>query len=153
MLVIRGSTILRVCVYDYIGLGFFFSSRRRHTRCALVTGVQTCALPIYSNDDGAKYHSTEASPPKARSGFRAGLPPVTVCRPTASLIVTVARCLTNVGRPAPLMNAARSFSRSVASKIRCRLGTRKEASFSTLKGERALPTAAAQPDVTCGFST
>src|SRR3546814_12069598 len=28
-----------------VGL-FFFSSRRRHTRCALVTGVQTCALPI-----------------------------------------------------------------------------------------------------------
>src|SRR3546814_5417256 len=27
---------------------FFFSSRRRHTRCALVTGVQTCALPICS---------------------------------------------------------------------------------------------------------
>src|SRR3546814_3528838 len=26
---------------------FFFASRRRHTRCALVTGVQTCALPIY----------------------------------------------------------------------------------------------------------
>src|SRR3546814_5767826 len=30
-----------VCVF------FFFSSRRRHTRCALVTGVQTCALPIF----------------------------------------------------------------------------------------------------------
>src|SRR3546814_3114021 len=29
---------------------FFFSSRRRHTSCALVTGVQTCALPI--SDDG-----------------------------------------------------------------------------------------------------
>src|SRR3546814_9994644 len=28
---------------------FFFSSRRRHTRCALVTGVQTCALPISLN--------------------------------------------------------------------------------------------------------
>src|SRR3546814_6322457 len=28
---------------------FFFSSRRRHTRCALVTGVQTCALPILSS--------------------------------------------------------------------------------------------------------
>src|SRR3546814_2804281 len=27
---------------------FFFSSRRRHTRCAVVTGVQTCALPIFS---------------------------------------------------------------------------------------------------------
>src|SRR3546814_5004457 len=31
-----------------ISLFFFFSSRRRHTRCALVTGVQTCALPISS---------------------------------------------------------------------------------------------------------
>src|SRR3546814_8721562 len=30
----------------YSLFGFFFSSRRRHTRCALVTGVQTCALPI-----------------------------------------------------------------------------------------------------------
>src|SRR3546814_7038138 len=29
-------------------LVFFFSSRRRHTRCALVTGVQTCALPIWA---------------------------------------------------------------------------------------------------------
>src|SRR3546814_15446456 len=28
---------------------FFFSSRRRHTRCALVTGVQTCALPIFAH--------------------------------------------------------------------------------------------------------
>src|SRR3546814_9876295 len=39
------------CLYKYDVLvcyifGFFFSSRRRHTRCALVTGVQTCALPI-----------------------------------------------------------------------------------------------------------
>src|SRR3546814_5163425 len=32
---------------DYF-MSFFFSSRRRHTRCALVTGVQTCALPIYN---------------------------------------------------------------------------------------------------------
>src|SRR3546814_2931741 len=30
----------------YMWVMFFFSSRRRHTRCALVTGVQTCALPI-----------------------------------------------------------------------------------------------------------
>src|SRR3546814_2651875 len=33
-------TVVRTQVF------FFFSSRRRHTRCALVTGVQTCALPI-----------------------------------------------------------------------------------------------------------
>src|SRR3546814_4771055 len=31
---------------------FFLSSRRRHTICALVTGVQTCALPISLNDKG-----------------------------------------------------------------------------------------------------
>src|SRR3546814_15426631 len=35
-----------MCVSVTIILCFFFSSRRRHTRCALVTGVQTCALPI-----------------------------------------------------------------------------------------------------------
>src|SRR3546814_6371700 len=34
--------------FCYLGLSFFFSSRRRHTMCALVTGVQTCALPIYA---------------------------------------------------------------------------------------------------------
>src|SRR3546814_3746094 len=33
-----------------MSLCFFFSSRRRHTRCALVTGVQTCALPICSSN-------------------------------------------------------------------------------------------------------
>src|SRR3546814_2121775 len=34
-------------VYDFVC--FFFTSRRRHTSCALVTGVQTCALPILRN--------------------------------------------------------------------------------------------------------
>src|SRR3546814_4090490 len=34
-----------VCIVSIVCI-FFFSSRRRHTRCALVTGVQTCALPI-----------------------------------------------------------------------------------------------------------
>src|SRR3546814_15877567 len=43
---------------------FFFSSRRRHTICALVTGVQTCALPIY-----------EARVP-AKAGIQSGLPPL-----------------------------------------------------------------------------
>src|SRR3546814_5433436 len=33
-------------MYDVLCFLLFFSSRRRHTRCALVTGVQTCALPI-----------------------------------------------------------------------------------------------------------
>src|SRR3546814_2195055 len=35
-----------MCVDNLVIYFFFFSSRRRHTRCALVTGVQTCALPI-----------------------------------------------------------------------------------------------------------
>src|SRR3546814_13155380 len=35
-----------ICKYRCVFILFFFSSRRRHTRCALVTGVQTCALPI-----------------------------------------------------------------------------------------------------------
>src|SRR3546814_8219729 len=35
--------VLFLLVFFFV---FFFSSRRRHTRCALVTGVQTCALPI-----------------------------------------------------------------------------------------------------------
>src|SRR3546814_1769405 len=34
------------CLRVLLVCSFFFSSRRRHTRCALVTGVQTCALPI-----------------------------------------------------------------------------------------------------------
>src|SRR3546814_5838795 len=39
---------------------FFFSSRRRHTRCALVTGVQTCALPISIIGPGARFgHAVE----------------------------------------------------------------------------------------------
>src|SRR3546814_8451269 len=33
---------------------FFFSSRRRHTSCALVTGVQTCALPIFPAGEGGR---------------------------------------------------------------------------------------------------
>src|SRR3546814_946800 len=45
--------VIRFCYFliqqyvYYFFLLFFFSSRRRHTRGALVTGVQTCALPIY----------------------------------------------------------------------------------------------------------
>src|SRR3546814_8648627 len=44
------SVYVRSCFV--IDLCFFFSSRRRHTRCALVTGVQTCALPISLSQDG-----------------------------------------------------------------------------------------------------
>src|SRR3546814_7643641 len=58
---------------------FFFSSRRRHTRCALVTGVQTCALPICGERGGdaarsdpgdAADHDVGAAGPGDRQGRR-----------------------------------------------------------------------------------
>src|SRR3546814_9740685 len=66
-----------LCVLVYC---FFFSSRRRHTRCALVTGVQTCALPILFQLPGrgvsnaAKYVATAGvswTPPIGDSGLSA----------------------------------------------------------------------------------
>src|SRR3546814_10426135 len=48
---------------------FFFSSRRRHTRCALVTGVQTCALPISPTPAAGP----EAAPPLRRNRTPMGL--------------------------------------------------------------------------------
>src|SRR3546814_3084004 len=45
---------------------FFFSSRSRHTRCALVTGVQTCALPIYRHSPAIQpFVSTGTPRPRA----------------------------------------------------------------------------------------
>src|SRR3546814_9020283 len=41
-----------LCLCGLACVVFFLSSRRRHTRCALVTGVQTCALPIASKEVG-----------------------------------------------------------------------------------------------------
>src|SRR3546814_7643648 len=49
------------------GSPFFFSSRRRHTTCALVTGVQTFALPILSVGPGPR-----AARPARRAGDRRG---------------------------------------------------------------------------------
>src|SRR3546814_1773852 len=59
---------------------FFFSSRRRHTRCALVTGVQTCALPIWASDTPSDSSIIGmASPPRrpvVLSSHRGGAMPV-----------------------------------------------------------------------------
>src|SRR3546814_4822631 len=51
----------------YFIVCFFFSSRRRHTRCALVTGVQTCALPIFG------VGIEERGPPAAGNGPELGV--------------------------------------------------------------------------------
>src|SRR3546814_3208488 len=44
---------------------FFFSSRRRHTRCALVTGVQTCVLPISTLPTGTAWSGEMSYRPNA----------------------------------------------------------------------------------------
>src|SRR3546814_4212616 len=51
---------------------FFFSSRRRHTRCALVTGVQTCALPIFlsAKYDDANHETAREAPGIGLGGFQ-----------------------------------------------------------------------------------
>src|SRR3546814_1384995 len=55
---------IMMCVF------FFFSSRRRHTRCALVTGVQTCALPICFPLSGRQHVELHQFRIEARSGER-----------------------------------------------------------------------------------
>src|SRR3546814_8144984 len=49
---------------------YCFSSRRRHTRCALVTGVQTCALPISSREADERIALAEATVRSRQEGLR-----------------------------------------------------------------------------------
>src|SRR3546814_5858495 len=52
--------------YYIVVFFFFFSSRRRHTRCALVTGVQTCALPISTKAGASPFSVALKSGGKSR---------------------------------------------------------------------------------------
>src|SRR3546814_14696689 len=52
----------------------FFSSRRRHTRCALVTGVQTCALPIWPGDQALRAALAGADGPVLGAALTFGAP-------------------------------------------------------------------------------
>src|SRR3546814_3742612 len=69
-----------VCVYLFSLCFFFFSSRRRHTRCALVTGVQTCALPILKVDGCKPDEKTKAA--AEREALRQGGVPDNQARST-----------------------------------------------------------------------
>src|SRR3546814_5432776 len=60
----------------------FFSSRIRHTRCALVTGVQTCALPIFGGKAGTVMVADAAPSARRSVGYAAR---ILECRPAARL--------------------------------------------------------------------
>src|SRR3546814_8092565 len=62
----------------FVFVCFFFSSRRRHTRCALVTGVQTCALPIFRSP-----FSPPAARWRARGRAQPAAPRARAARPAA----------------------------------------------------------------------
>src|SRR3546814_3203442 len=71
MLYVCHKVIDVICVFFCLVV-FFFSSRRRHTRCALVTGVQTCALPISTptRDRNCPPSARPAGTPPALSPLR-----------------------------------------------------------------------------------
>src|SRR3546814_953679 len=88
---------------------FFFSSRGRHTRCALVTGVQTCALPISSElspgDSSKVVHRVPAALPKRRSccasscGLCALLRQRTACRSQSGVCINRLPCCRHLLAP------------------------------------------------------
>src|SRR3546814_3258242 len=61
---------------------FLFSSRRRHTRCALVTGVQTCALPISSPicHSTSRARAGASNAPSRKGVTKAGIDPENMLR-------------------------------------------------------------------------
>src|SRR3546814_2086080 len=92
--------ILLLRLGDWYVLYFFFSSRRRHTRCAVVTGVQTCALPIlrFADDkqQGARAFRTR----------RARIRSLTRARPTRGVRPAVLRTRPYRGRAVPTIGRA-----------------------------------------------
>src|SRR3546814_7951885 len=65
---------------------FFFSSRRRHTRCALVTGVQTCALPICSHAPVTPKIKEEPRPDSQEPEFEIRQPSTTATAAAATAV-------------------------------------------------------------------
>src|SRR3546814_2274864 len=82
----------------------FFSSRRRHTRCALVTGVQTCALPISGWAGGG------VGPTNLRVVLRYLLDEKAPPRQCATARLTTVVSLDNLHRPAHLISPSRCGS-------------------------------------------
>src|SRR3546814_9273880 len=84
----------------YVECMFFFSSRRRHTRCALVTGVQTCALPICGERALFLLHGIQAVVTK-NSGGEATYAKIAVARSLDLPVVMIERPTHCAGETAP----------------------------------------------------
>src|SRR3546814_3719338 len=87
---------------------FFFSSRRRHTSCALVTGVQTCALPICDQltlKGGIRY--TEAKRSSVNKTFDLGDGSISSLFTT---VINTYRQIFDFGGPIPLVPLGDSVS-------------------------------------------
>src|SRR3546814_17294817 len=94
---------------------FFFSSRRRHTRCELVTGVQTCALPICARVRLAFAPAGMASKQEnKRINIRILLPP---CQIRTDLSVVVFDALRVTIRDERVVCKTTSHPRSLCKKI------------------------------------
>src|SRR3546814_9822923 len=85
-------------MYTLCMLRIFFSSRRRHTRCALVTGFQTCALPICVRSAELKARLSEYLRAVRRGETIAVLDRET---PVAQIIPVRERSALRVRKPAP----------------------------------------------------
>src|SRR3546814_10560334 len=107
---------------------FFFSSRRRHTRCALVTGVQTCALPILEAKPLVAGHVYEVSMQSSGSGYGTGWFRITADRhvenwrsdPTPSVLNAQGYDITNGEQVPPARSAERRVGKACVSTCRTR---------------------------------
>src|SRR3546814_4653975 len=101
---------------------FFFTNRRRHTRCAVVTGVQTCALPINGPAGGCggdpRRRTRSGERPSAGDTLRAaGIPHTTVPRAEASRQGLRGRLHPRADRVLPAQRAVRCRSEEHTSEL------------------------------------
>src|SRR3546814_10250895 len=108
---------------------FFFSSRRRHTRCALVTGVQTFALPIY-NGGGAIINNASIAgllPGQALMSYRASKAAMIMFTKSVAIDFAEYGIRVNVLAPGHIRTPLTAFaepgvSAEVAERIRAEIG-------------------------------
>src|SRR3546814_983460 len=89
-----------------IFLLLFFSSRRRHTRCALVTGVQTCALPILTDAIERARTRPDLTFDRGRVRFEPHNPITPAMQPLPDVEQAIRDTLVEAGQTAPPVAAA-----------------------------------------------